>query len=431
MTTPKIFRILSMDGGDGLVTATLLKRISERLKARQGVEGDFLQQVDLFAGASAGGINSLLLAQEDKPDAFIDELNVLWTELLKAMLPLPPSAPDPQTAHEQFGPLGSLVYPAQVMQYVTQIGLSLAGLHNFVNNTTIRNILLQRFGFRKLEELKKTVAVVSFKLDNQAPNPVERQWEPKVFTNVNLKKGPVNADLTEMCIDVALRTSAQPVYFPIFQSIQGDGSGYIDGGYVANNPSMVAIGQAISVINDMSEQQSTRSQQGAAMPPAEPGQFATSAGVAAKDTPDQSKVLVLSLGAGANNMFPGPNFLGPEQLPFFGGNATWGYFLWLLNPVEPFMLLNIFMQANSEEVVFQTRNIVGRDNYYRFAPQGRRSAAPGEAAGKAAGQVLGQYPDPATDALQQSREIDKTLSEDEVDKVVDWLIESGWVEKAA
>ncbi|NBC34127.1 MAG: hypothetical protein GVY13_15745 [Alphaproteobacteria bacterium] len=430
MTEPKIFRILSMDGGDGLVTATLLQRISERLKARQGVENDFLQQVDLYAGASAGGINSLLLAQEDKPDAFIDELNALWTELLKAMLPLPP-APNPQATHEHFGPLGSLIFPFQVAQYITQLGLSLVGLHNFVNNTAIRNILLERFHFRKLEELKKLIAVVSFKLDNRAPDPAQRRWTPKVFNNVNMRQGPVNPDLTELCIDVALRTSAQPVYFPIFQSIQGEGPGYIDGGYVANNPSMVAIGQALSVINDLREQQDagkplTTEQQ--ALPAA---QFALAGGTAARGTTEEAKVLVLSLGAGMSQMFPGPNYLGPEQLPFFAGSATWGYFLWLLNPSEPFLLLDIFLQANSEEVEFQTGNIVGRSNYCRLAPQATSTAVPGEAAGKAAGQVFGQLPEPAADMLRQSREINANLTDAEVDRVVDWLIDSGWVAKAA
>lgn len=420
MTEPRIFRILSMDGGDGLVTATLLKRISERLKARQGTDGDFLKQVNLYAGASAGGINSLLLAQEEQPDAFLDELNAIWSELLKAMLPLPPAAPDPQATHEQFGPLANLIYPVQVAQYITQLGLSLAGLHNFVNNTAIKNTLLQRFALSKLEQLKKLVAIVSFKLDNRAPNPVERRWVPKVFTNVNLKQGPVNTDLTELCIDVALRTSAQPVYFPIFQSILGEGSGYIDGGYVANNPSMVAIAQAISVINDMTDPQTAGLALDAAAEPEVPtSQFALAAGTAAKGTPEASKVLVLSLGAGTSNMFPGPNFLGPEQLPFFGGSATWGYLLWLLNPVEPFMLLNIFLQANSEEVVFQTRNIVGRDNYFRLDP---KPMPPDQS------NVL---PNLATDLRRQSRQINEQLSDEEVDRVVDWLIDSGWVAQAA
>jgi patatin-like phospholipase/acyl hydrolase len=39
-------------------------------------------------------------------------------------------------------------------------------------------------------------------------------------------------------VDVALRTSAAPTYFPLYQ-------GFADGGLVANNPSMCALAQAL------------------------------------------------------------------------------------------------------------------------------------------------------------------------------------------
>jgi patatin-like phospholipase/acyl hydrolase len=39
--------------------------------------------------------------------------------------------------------------------------------------------------------------------------------------------------------EAAMRTSAAPTYFPVFQ-------GYTDGGLVANNPSIVAVSKAIA-----------------------------------------------------------------------------------------------------------------------------------------------------------------------------------------
>jgi len=42
----------------------------------------------------------------------------------------------------------------------------------------------------------------------------------------------------ELVVDVALRTSAAPTYFPTYQ-------GYIDGAVVANNPAMAALAQAL------------------------------------------------------------------------------------------------------------------------------------------------------------------------------------------
>ena len=49
--------------------------------------------------------------------------------------------------------------------------------------------------------------------------------------------GP-DSDAEEKVVDVALRTGAAPTYFPIYQ-------GYVDGGVVANNPSMCALAQAL------------------------------------------------------------------------------------------------------------------------------------------------------------------------------------------
>ena len=50
--------------------------------------------------------------------------------------------------------------------------------------------------------------------------------------------GAVVAEVGERVVDVALRTSAAPTYFPAYQ-------GYVDGGVVANNPSMAAVAQAL------------------------------------------------------------------------------------------------------------------------------------------------------------------------------------------
>ncbi|MEM7517924.1 MAG: hypothetical protein AAF368_13495, partial [Planctomycetota bacterium] len=45
-------------------------------------------------------------------------------------------------------------------------------------------------------------------------------------------------DGDELVVDVALRTSSAPTYFPSYQ-------GYVDGGVVVNNPSMAALAQAL------------------------------------------------------------------------------------------------------------------------------------------------------------------------------------------
>ena len=71
----------------------------------------------------------------------------------------------------------------------------------------------------------------------EAPPPSER-WRPAVFSNlpVVMDRGHVvvGSDEGLSCVDAALRSSAAPTYFPLYQ-------GYCDGAVTANNPSLVAV----------------------------------------------------------------------------------------------------------------------------------------------------------------------------------------------
>lgn len=395
MATPNIFRIVCMDGGDGRVTAQLLENIHQRLGNNQD---KFLNHADVFVGTSAGGINSLLLAAQDreKRDAFIPTLYNLWANLLLAMLPLPPSHLPPNVL-QHLGPFGPLVYPMQLAQYLVQLGLSLTGFHNLVNNTSMRTQLQAQLGSRTLGELPGKVAVVSLQLDNEALNPAERRWTSKIFTNVLRSHDADNTDVRELCIDVALRTSAQPIYFPIFQSITGRGPGFIDGGYVANNPSMVAIAQALSMLAPERARAAANSFSNAAASTSVPAEPAAPA-----------KVLMLSLGAGGRNMFPGPSYLGPTQVPFVGGNSYWGYASWLLNPFAPFLLLNVFLQGQGDEASFQALNVLSAANYRRLDPKVENA--------------------PHMSGPQLRSHVSNLVSDQEYDDVVDWLNSSGWLQ---
>jgi len=61
-----------------------------------------------------------------------------------------------------------------------------------------------------------------------------RSWKPKFFHNFP----EASTDSEQLVVDVALRTTAAPTYFPVYQ-------GFIDGGVAANNPSMCALAQAL------------------------------------------------------------------------------------------------------------------------------------------------------------------------------------------
>lgn len=192
------YRILTFDGGGvrGVYTARLLERLSSEVPG-------FIDKVDLLAGTSTGGIIALGLASSKAPA----ELVSLYKDNAARIF-------DSSWLHE------------------------LADLHGLsgaeYDNTNLTNILKGIFGSTRLEQLGKKVLVPSFQLDNQDPQAGKRRWKPKFFHNY---PGP-DSDGNELVVDVALRTSAAPVYFPTYQV-------YIDGGVVANDPSMAAVAQAI------------------------------------------------------------------------------------------------------------------------------------------------------------------------------------------
>jgi hypothetical protein len=193
------YRILALDGGGirGLYTAVLLNRLETQVPG-------FINRADLLAGTSTGGILALGLAKGMPPQALID----LYQDN------------------------GSAIFSRTVWHEIRDLG-ELVGA-KYDNKNLIR-IVQSAFGNGTLNDLlPRHVLVPSFDLDNQATPPAPRMWKPKFFHNF---AGP-DSDGAEKIADVALRTSAAPTYFPVYQ-------GYVDGGVVANNPSMAALAQAI------------------------------------------------------------------------------------------------------------------------------------------------------------------------------------------
>ena len=97
------------------------------------------------------------------------------------------------------------------------------------------------FGDLKLRDLARKVAIPTFDLDNEEV-PAKRTWKPKIFHNF---QGD-DSDGEQLVANIARYTSSAPTYFP-------SADGYIDGGVYANNPSIVALAQAISSRNQPAE----------------------------------------------------------------------------------------------------------------------------------------------------------------------------------
>jgi patatin-like phospholipase/acyl hydrolase len=193
------YRILTIDGGGirGMLAAVLLERLMDS-------DPGLLEKVDLFAGTSTGGLMALGFAAG-------------WT---------------PAQARALYAEKGALVFADSTQDNLHDLGNAVGAQYGGGN---IRSVLVDLFGDLRLGDLPKKVLVSAFDLDNAPRSPgIRRTWKPKFFHNFP----GLDSDAHERVVDVALRTSAAPSYFPIYQ-------GYIDGGLVASNPAMCALAQAL------------------------------------------------------------------------------------------------------------------------------------------------------------------------------------------
>ena len=204
------FRILSFDGGGirGVLTAVLVNRL---LGEYPTLLQDRPDTITMFAGTSTGGILALGLAAGLTP-AQIRDLYVTN---------------------------GKLIFDSSWTRDVVEIG-GLSGAK--YDNVNLKDILQETFGALKLKDLKPRVLIASFSLDNQAPDPSSRTWNPKFFHNFS----GADSDGESLLVDVAMSTSAAPTYFPSYGV-------YVDGGVIANNPSMAAVVQALDGRNQAGE----------------------------------------------------------------------------------------------------------------------------------------------------------------------------------
>ncbi len=201
-----VYRILALDGGGirGIFTTTVLERLDEAVPG-------YLGKVDLVAGTSTGAIIACGLAGGMRPADI--------TEIYRTQ--------------------GPAIFDDSWLDDLKDLG-GLTGAE--YGNAHLREIVTSVFerglGVRTLDDLGRRVLIPTFDLDDgddpRRPQGKLRTWKPKFFHNF---PGP-GSDGHERIVDVLMRACAGPVYFPTVD-------GYIDGGIFANNPSLVALAQAV------------------------------------------------------------------------------------------------------------------------------------------------------------------------------------------
>ena len=265
------YRILCLDGGGlrGLITARLLAR----LNTHPQVAG-WLSTVDLFAGTSTGGILALGLACGKTPE----EICTVYKER------------------------GGVIFDDSIWDNLRDLGKTVGADYS---SKGLKTELKAVFGDLKLRDITRKVAIPTFDLDNEEVA-AKRTWKPKIFHNF---KG-ADSDGEQLVAHIAQYTSSAPTYFP-------SADGYIDGGVYANNPSIVALAQAISRRNQPAER-------------------------AALD-----EVVMLSVGTGVSLTY------------IKGQTLDWGYAQW----AQP--LINVLMDGVAGISDYQARQLLD-DRYHRL-----------------------------------------------------------------
>lgn len=183
------YRILSFDGGGvrGVLPAILLSRMAKQCPK-------MIENTNLFVGTSVGSFIALALASGMKTDEIV---TLFSYENIKKIFCRP------RTTYF-FRP-----------KY---------------NNLKLKKLLCETFSpTLRLKDLPYRVVIPTFRLYSKET----KMWEPVFFNNF-----PSSETAEKLVVDVALASSAAPIYFPSHKR-------YIDGGVVANNPDMVAISFAL------------------------------------------------------------------------------------------------------------------------------------------------------------------------------------------
>lgn len=194
------FQILALDGGGAkaLFTAHVLARLEQDLDV--SIKDSF----DLIAGTSAGGIVALGLGAGLTPSEIVGH----YEELVEA------------------------VFPAARRRVWRRPRQLTAPVYD---GDALRTALTKVLGARLLGDSAKRLVIPAWDVQRGAVHIFKTPHHTRLARDWRLSM-----------VDIAMATSAAPLYFP---AARVDGHRLIDGGVWANNPSVVAIAEAVSMLD--------------------------------------------------------------------------------------------------------------------------------------------------------------------------------------
>jgi uncharacterized protein len=196
---PARFQVLALDGGGAkaLFSAHVLARLEADLHVR------ITDAFDLITGTSAGGIIALALGAGLRPA----DIAAQYERLVAAVFP--------RSRRRWWRFPGRLVHP---------------GYDSAALRAALRDVL----GTRALGDSGKRLVIPSWDVQRGRVHIFKTPHHPRL-----------RRDWRIPMTDVAMATSAAPAYFA---AAQVDGHRLVDGGVWANNPSVVGITEAVSML---------------------------------------------------------------------------------------------------------------------------------------------------------------------------------------
>ena len=294
-------RILSIDGGGirGIIPAIVLNYIEERTGKRIATMFDFI------AGTSTGGILALGLTRKNSDSSINREPEYTAAELVNF-----------------YRKYGQKVFNQNIPMSFDEL---LQPKHNPQGR---QEVLKELLGEAKVEDALREIFITSYDLELR---------EPIFFTSNPQAEETESRNSRKICkgfkmIEAAMATSAAPTFFPPYKlpTVHHTAEGYyalVDGGIFANNPSSLAMMEAMISYKRNTGEELRRA-----------------------DT------LVVSLGTGSLT-----------RKYKYSDVKNWGQIKWAIP------LLNVVLDGQSESVAYQLDQLMVTEgenrNYYRFQLQ--------------------------------------------------------------
>ncbi|XP_056170034.1 patatin-like protein 1 isoform X2 [Syzygium oleosum] len=300
-TYGKLITILSIDGGGvrGIIPGEL-----------DGEGARLVDYFDVIAGTSTGGLITAMLAVPDahnRPLFAAKDIVPFYLENCPKIFP------------QGWGSLGSVLNTMK----------SLGGPK--YNGVYLHKLIRRMLGSTRLHETLTSLVIPTFDI---------KKLQPVLFSSYEVSR---NSSLDAQVSDICIGTSAAPTYFPAhyFETVDEAGRAHefnlIDGGMVANNPTLIAISEVSrQILNE------------------DPDFFDI------KPPMNYTRLLVISLGTGSNM----------SELKFDAKKASkWGLLCWLVKDGSS-PLIDVYSQGSADIVDYHNRVVFraynSEENYLRI-----------------------------------------------------------------